>query len=187
MIQTKNDLKHYLQEDLKRNQLKYPILQKISYSENYRIYRYIKILRHYEYYYNNRIWYNIIPYLYYKLLYRRNIVKTNIFIYPNTYGPGLQIMHPGFRRSNLMVHAGKNCTLLPMILLGKKRPGITGNINIGDNCYISTGVTILGPVNIGNNVTIAAGAVVLHDIPDNCVVGGIPAKILKYKQNEGIK
>ena len=51
----------------------------------------------------------------------------------------------------------------------------------GNNCYISTGVTILGPVNIGNNVTIAAGAVVINDIPDNCVVGGVPAKILKYK------
>ena len=51
---------------------------------------------------------------------------------------------------------------------------------MGDNCYISTNVTILGPVNIGNNVVIAAGAVVTKDIPDNCTVAGIPAKIVKY-------
>lgn len=55
-------------------------------------------------------------------------------------------------------------------------------ISIGDNCYISTGVIILGNVSIGNNVTIAAGAVVTKDVPDDCVVGGVPAKIIKYKK-----
>lgn len=55
-------------------------------------------------------------------------------------------------------------------------------ISIGDNCYISTGVIIWGTVSIGYNVTIAAGAVVTKDIPNNCVVGGVPAKIIKYKQ-----
>lgn len=39
----------------------------------------------------------------------------------------------------------------------------------------------MGPVKIGNNVTIAAGAVVVKDVPDNAVVGGNPAKILKMK------
>lgn len=187
MIRTKKDLDIYLREDLKRNAIRFPLLQKLSYSENYRIYKYLKTLRYYEYYYNNRRWYYIIPYLFFKLLHRRNIVKTNIFIFPNTLGPGVQIMHPGFRRIGRMVKVGKNCTILPMVLFGKKRPGEIAEITVGDNCYVSTGVTILGPVNIGNNVTIAAGAVVIHDIPDNCVVGGIPAKILKYKQNEGIK
>ena len=75
---------------------------------------------------------------------------------------------------------GKNCEILPMVLIGNKKPDCQGQpIIIGDNCYISAGVIILGPVNIGNNVTIAAGAVVNKDIPDNCVVAGIPAKIIK--------
>ena len=56
---------------------------------------------------------------------------------------------------------------------------IAPNIFIGDNCYIGTGVTILGPVKIGNNVTIGAGSVVVRDIPDNAVVAGNPARILR--------
>lgn len=62
MIRTKKDLDIYLREDLKRNAIRFPLLQKLSYSENYRIYKYLKTLRYYEYYYNNRRWYYIIPY-----------------------------------------------------------------------------------------------------------------------------
>ena len=51
----------------------------------------------------------------------------------------------------------------------------------GDNCYLGVRVTILGPVKIGNNVTIGGGSVEVKDIPDNCIVAGNPAKIIKYK------
>lgn len=40
-------------------------------------------------------------------------------------------------------------------------------------------MTILGPCTIGNGVTVAAGAVVRGTFPDNCVIGGVPARILK--------
>lgn len=53
-------------------------------------------------------------------MYRRYVVKTNICIFPNTLGAGLQIMHPGFRRVDIMVRGGDNCTLLPLVLFGKK-------------------------------------------------------------------
>lgn len=73
--------------------------------------------------------------------------------------------------------------MLPMVLIGKKSPDIIDyHVNIGDNCYISTGVIILAPIDIGNNVTIAAGAVVTKDMPDNAVVAGVPAKIVKMKK-----
>ncbi|WP_234032578.1 hypothetical protein [Companilactobacillus bobalius] len=38
---------------------------------------------------------------------------------------------------------------------------------------------MIGGVHIGNNVIVGAGAVVVSDIPDNCVVGGVPAKVIK--------
>jgi maltose O-acetyltransferase len=52
-------------------------------------------------------------------------------------------------------------------------------VNIGDNVWIGGSVTILPGVNIGNNVTIGAGSVVVHDIPDNSVAAGNPARIIK--------
>jgi acetyltransferase-like isoleucine patch superfamily enzyme len=39
---------------------------------------------------------------------------------------------------------------------------------------------IIGDINIGNNVVVGAGAVVVKDVPDNCIVAGNPARIIKY-------
>ena len=52
-------------------------------------------------------------------------------------------------------------------------------INIGNNVWLGGGVTVLGGVTIGNNVVVAAGAVVTKDIPNNCLVAGVPAKKIK--------
>ena len=53
---------------------------------------------------------------------------------------------------------------------------------IGDNVEICCGAKIVGGVHIGNNVIIGAQALVVKDVPDNAVVGGVPAKILKMRK-----
>lgn len=53
-----------------------------------------------------------------------------------------------------------------------------GCIDIGDNVFIGSKSAILGDVKIGSNVIIGAGALVTHDIPDNSVAVGIPAKVV---------
>lgn len=60
-------------------------------------------------------------------------------------------------------------------------PGATilGNCTIGTFSTIGTNATILPKVRIGNNVIVAAGAVVTADVPDNCMVAGVPAYIKK--------
>ncbi|ALS37015.1 maltose O-acetyltransferase [Enterococcus rotai] len=52
-------------------------------------------------------------------------------------------------------------------------------ITIGDNVWLGGGVIIAPGVTLGNNVVVAAGAVVTKSFPDNCVIGGNPAKIIK--------
>ena len=54
-----------------------------------------------------------------------------------------------------------------------------GHIHIKKNAWIGAGATILQSVTIGENAIVAAGAVVSKDVPDNTIVGGIPAKIIK--------
>ena len=51
---------------------------------------------------------------------------------------------------------------------------------IGDRVSIGTSATILGGVKIGKNAIIGAGSVVTKDVPENAVVAGNPAKILRY-------
>ena len=52
-------------------------------------------------------------------------------------------------------------------------------ILIRRNAWIGAGVTILPGVTIGENAVVAAGAVVSRDVPDNTIVAGIPARIIK--------
>lgn len=54
-----------------------------------------------------------------------------------------------------------------------------GRIIIKDNVHVGTNAIIMPGVTVGRNVVIACGAVVTHDIPDNSIVGGIPARIIE--------
>jgi len=62
---------------------------------------------------------------------------------------------------------------------GVNRKGII----IGKNCWIGSKVTILDGVKIGNGCILAAGSVVTKSFPDNSIIGGIPAKLLKMRTN----
>lgn len=55
----------------------------------------------------------------------------------------------------------------------------TKPIIIGDNVWIGMRSTVLKGVRIGNGSVVAAGSLVLNDVPERCLVGGVPAKLLK--------
>ncbi|MBE6249315.1 MAG: acyltransferase [Prevotella sp.] len=55
----------------------------------------------------------------------------------------------------------------------------TKPVVIGDDVWIGANAVILPGVTIGSHCVVAAGAVVTKDVPDNCVVGGVPAKVIK--------
>jgi sugar O-acyltransferase (sialic acid O-acetyltransferase NeuD family) len=66
------------------------------------------------------------------------------------------------------------------------RVNIGGDVHIGKDCVIGSGVTIKPNTHIGDNVTIGGGAVVVKDVPDNVVVVGNPAKILRHKEEKSV-
>lgn len=76
------------------------------------------------------------------------------------------------------VKIGKNCKILHGVTMGG-RAGHKGVPIIGDNVVIGTHAQLIGNVKIGNNSIVGAGAIVTHDVPDNVVVVGNPARILK--------
>ena len=62
--------------------------------------------------------------------------------------------------------------------------GVAKPVKIGNDVWIGGNCTILPGVTIGNNVVVAAGAVVSKDAPDNCLVGGVPAKVIREIEND---
>ena len=183
LIRTRQDLKKWLKADYETYGFKHPILSKLTFGENAALFGLIKTLRKVEYYTNKKQlpWDRFFRFYYLFLLRRKNI-KYQIYIAPNTVGKGFHLVHCGFRMIPKIKRIGSNCTILPMVLIGKKNTQIdNSNTEIGDNCYIGAGSIIMTPVRIGNNVTIGAGSVVTKDIPDGCIVAGNPAKIINRK------
>ena len=62
----------------------------------------------------------------------------------------------------------------------KKLLGYTriGRIKIGDHVFIGANATVLPGVTVGNNSVIGAGSMVTHDVPENTVVAGVPARVI---------
>ena len=58
------------------------------------------------------------------------------------------------------------------------------NINIKDNVWFGNRVIVMGNITIGEGAIIAAGSVVCKDVPDYAIVGGNPAKVIKYRDIE---
>lgn len=91
-------------------------------------------------------------------------------------GKGMTIFHPYSTVINAE-RIGDNFCCLHCTTIGAKR---NGRPIIGNDVVLGASVTIIGGITIGNNVNIGAGSIVVKDIPDNCVIGGNPAKVIRY-------
>jgi sugar O-acyltransferase (sialic acid O-acetyltransferase NeuD family) len=126
--------------------------------------------------------------------------STPSFIHPNTIIhdsvqmgkavyilPGTNIMPCSILKSYIMISVGVNISHHAIIEDGcffSFGTNIGASIHIQSQTYIGISSTIMtGVKNIGKNTLIGAGAVVIKDIPDNAVVAGVPAKILRFKEN----
>ena len=98
-------------------------------------------------------------------------------------GEGFYIGHHGIVVINEKVKIGKNCNIAHGVTIGQTNRGkLKGCPTIGDKVWIGTGSVIVGNINIGSNVLIAPNSYVNIDVPDNSLVIGNPAKIVK-KEN----
>lgn len=62
-----------------------------------------------------------------------------------------------------------------------KLPGDDLDIHIEDDVWVGANATILKGVTVGRGAVVAAGALVLKDVPPYAIVGGVPAKVLKFR------
>lgn len=73
----------------------------------------------------------------------------------------------------------------PMLPSGRRRHlGIAKPVHIGNDVWIGGNAVILPGITIGNNCVIAAGAVVTKDVPDNSLVGGVPARLIRTLESD---
>lgn len=65
-----------------------------------------------------------------------------------------------------------------------KQGSMVSEVIIGDDVWIGMRAIILPGVRIGSGVVIGAGAVVTKDVPDYAVVGGVPARVIRYRKSK---
>lgn len=94
---------------------------------------------------------------------------------------GLTMPHPNGIVIGSGSKIGKNVTIYQQVTIGQNRNKYP---RIGDNTIIYSGAKIIGDIHIGKNCIIGANAVVIKDAPDNSILGGIPAKIIKKRSTE---
>lgn len=142
--------------------------------------KFIVLLRKCEYHKNNKG--NLLSkilYGYYYYRYKTLGMKLGFTIPLNVCDKGLSLPHYGTIIISKNAKIGENCRIHACVNIGASA-GSPAAPHIGDNVYIGPGAKLFGEIKIAESCTIGANAVVNKSfLTPNCVIGGIPAKVLK--------
>ena len=177
MIQTKAELREYLEQDriaLYRTGRKRP---KLFGDE---IWKWQIVYRKYEFYSNTaphsaaaKILRRI-----YQLRYHRASVRLGFSIPINVFGPGLSIAHYGSIVVNKNARVGKNCRIQENVTIGATSGQNEAPV-MGDNIFLGSGARVIGDIRIGSDTAVGANAVVVRSFPEGGVtLGGVPARVI---------
>ena len=131
-----------------------------------------------KYFKNKGVIYRLLYYISHLVLNHYSYKYGIVFSLNRHVGKGISINHFSCI-INMAQSLGDYCWLKPGVVIGDSLPGSPTPV-IGHHVSFGTGCKVLGNIRIGNNVIIGANAVVTHDVPDNCIVAGVPARIIGY-------
>ena len=102
-----------------------------------------------------------------------------LFIETPEIGGGLYIQH-GFATMIAAKSIGENCWINQQVTIGYTGKGCPV---IGNNVMVTCGAKVLGNITVGDGAVIGANAVVVKDVEPGAVMGGVPAKVIRKKEN----
>ncbi|WP_080735697.1 serine O-acetyltransferase [Rhodococcoides fascians] len=179
-IESKQDLRYFLDQDLKAHGLnRWNLLQNIKSPEL----SYQRTLRRAEYWNFKKTVIAKPLAIIYRVRLLRKSVKTGISVPMGVAGPGLAVPHLGSVVINSGVKVGRNFRIHSSTNVGSTKEGVPV---IGDNVYVGPGAVVFGPINIGAGALIGANSVVNRDVPSGVTVGGVPARIISQTGAEQI-
>lgn len=184
MITDRKSYKEYVAADLSvayipKNWLK-RFVKTLACNEQCIAFKYVKRLRKTEYYLNTG---NKIMYHWSHFMLNRMGAKLFIKIPPNVVGKGLNILHIAGGGGCILncQSMGDYCRVQAGVVVGNKGDDEHRAV-IGNHVGLGLGCKVYGKITIGDNVTILPNAVVTKDVPSNAIVGGVPAKVIKFKE-----
>lgn len=179
MIRTKEDYLYYIHcDEIARWGGKVSWIQKFKKGD---LWKYNVYLRKLEYSLNKNTKFGRPMSIYYRLKLEKYSRRTGWTIPPNTFGPGLLVVHRGTVVVNKNARIGANCRVHVCVNIGDWNGG---SPHLGDNVYIGPGAKIFGDIEIASNIAIGANAVVNKSFLESGIsIAGVPAVKISDKGN----
>ena len=184
MIKTKNDYNYYLEADKRALRINHR-RPRLVLDEIWKFERLLRKLEYYENCKNSIFWKPYYYFLYFR--FHRAQIKMGFNIYPNSFGPGLSISHPGTIIVNPAARIGSNCRIHDCVVIGTNARDNNQVPTIGNNIYIGPGAKIFGKIYIADGIAIGANSVVNKSFYEkNISIAGVPARKISQKGSKGI-